>query len=438
VTRPGSYIDYTYNARNWITAVHNRLTGGATMYDADYYYSDGALWDHTGNPLKRVENSGASDFTTTLRYDSVSRQTEETKRDSGSNLVYTLGYGYDAVGNRISETRDGQALSFTYDDNNKLTYVSATSPTASATMAYDDAGNMTSVSGTLYENKTMVFNDDDRVTSIAYGGVTDTYTYNWEGQRTRAYLAGTYHRYLYHGERVLQDLNDYGDVQTCYTLEDGSYSGSLLIINFPSSNIPRFPLYDEIGSARGLVDSSGTVTDSYDMDTFGTELGSTGSTPNPYRYGAAWGYITDPSGLLQLGARFYWPEVGRFVSQDPERDDESWYVYVADDPVSSIDPTGLKKLPPDWMKPCRDKLLRDRKRCGRNIRNDTLECAGGYWLCVRYTKSPHACLAFWLVCQFWRQVGLWNCLNDAWNDFFQCIEDEAGKPFVARHFPATR
>jgi len=27
--------------------------------------------------------------------------------------------------------------------------------------------------------------------------------------------------------------------------------------------------------------------------------------PNPYRFGGVWGYMTDPSGLVQLGARFY-------------------------------------------------------------------------------------------------------------------------------------
>ena len=82
----------------------------------------------------------------------------------------------------------------------------------------------------------------------------------------------------------------------------------------------RFPLYDEIGSARGLIDASGTVTDTYDMDTFGRALASTGTTPNPYKFGAAWGYITDPSGLLQLGARYYWPEVGSNTASciDPE------------------------------------------------------------------------------------------------------------------------
>ena len=58
--------------------------------------------------------------------------------------------------------------------------------------------------------------------------------------------------------------------------------------------------------------------------------------------GGAWGYITDPSGMLQLGARFYWPEVGRFVQQDPARAELNSYAYASGNPVSAIDPTGLK------------------------------------------------------------------------------------------------
>ena len=54
----------------------------------------------------------------------------------------------------------------------------------------------------------------------------------------------------------------------------------------------------------------------------------------------AWGYITDPSGMLQLGARYYWPEVGRFVSQDPIGDGVNWYIYAEDNPLVWVDPTG--------------------------------------------------------------------------------------------------
>ena len=51
--------------------------------------------------------------------------------------------------------------------------------------------------------------------------------------------------------------------------------------------------------------STGTVTDSYTIDAFGRLFSSTGSTRYPYRLGGDWGYQTDPTGLLQLGAWFY-------------------------------------------------------------------------------------------------------------------------------------
>jgi len=44
--------------------------------------------------------------------------------------------------------------------------------------------------------------------------------------------------------------------------------------------------------------------------------------------------------MLQLGARYYWPEVGSFISQDPIGEGGSWYAYVGSNPVVRIDPSG--------------------------------------------------------------------------------------------------
>jgi RHS repeat-associated protein len=77
------------------------------------------------------------------------------------------------------------------------------------------------------------------------------------------------------------------------------------------------------------------------------EGGISSTYANSMRYGAAWGYLTDPSGLQQLGARFYWPELGRFLRQDPIGDGMNWYAYAGNNPVVYVDPHGLKSYN-DW------------------------------------------------------------------------------------------
>jgi RHS repeat-associated protein len=39
------------------------------------------------------------------------------------------------------------------------------------------------------------------------------------------------------------------------------------------------------------------------------------------------------SHVQQLGARFYWPELGRFITQDPIGDGMNWYGYWYANPL---------------------------------------------------------------------------------------------------------
>jgi len=45
-----------------------------------------------------------------------------------------------------------------------------------------------------------------------------------------------------------------------------------------------------------------------------------------------------------LGARYYWPEIGRFIQQDPIGDGINWYAYVGNNPLVWIDPEGLLRF----------------------------------------------------------------------------------------------
>jgi len=159
----------------------------------------------------------------------------------------------------------------------------------------------------------------------------------------RATVGGTTWRYIYNGDRVMEETNDSGGVLARHTTASGSYYQPWLHMQ-RSGGLSRFPLQDGVGTARRLVDAAGTATDAYSLDAFGRYMGGWGNpTQNPYRFGAAWGYLTDTpgSGLLQLGARYYWPEVGRFLQQDPVGDGMNWYLYAVANPVSFIDPEGL-------------------------------------------------------------------------------------------------
>jgi hypothetical protein len=45
--------------------------------------------------------------------------------------------------------------------------------------------------------------------------------------------------------------------------------------------------------------------------------------------------------MHQLGARLYWPEVGRLFQQHPVRDGMNQYAYGGENPVVWVDPEGL-------------------------------------------------------------------------------------------------
>ena len=103
-------------------------------------------------------------------------------------------------------------------------------------------------------------------------------------------------------------------------------------------------IYDGLGSTRQLVNTSGTVTDSYGYSAFGEMASHTGTTANPFLFNAQ--QFDSASGDYYLRARYYDQGNGRFISQDPYAGDNEdpislhRYLYASSNPVNRVDPSG--------------------------------------------------------------------------------------------------
>ena len=117
-----------------------------------------------------------------------------------------------------------------------------------------------------------------------------------------------------------------------------------------SSTERYYPITDHHGSVRLLTDSSGNVVNSYTYTPYGEVTASSSSPTIPYLYTSE---QQDETGLIYLRARYYDPELGRFISRDPFRGtintplSQNPYQYALDNPVMHSDPSG-KFVPALW------------------------------------------------------------------------------------------
>jgi len=103
--------------------------------------------------------------------------------------------------------------------------------------------------------------------------------------------------------------------------------------------------YDHLGSVTGLSDETGLLTTQYSYTAFGLTRTSSGPTQgNLYRYSSK--AYDGAAGLYYYGARYYDPQVGRWLTQDPLGivDGPNRYLFVSNDPVNYVDPWGLEQL----------------------------------------------------------------------------------------------
>jgi len=219
--------------------------------------------------------------------------------------------------------------SYNYQPFNKLT------STANGTYTYDNNGNLLSKTDSL-GTTTFTWNEENQLTQVSLpGGLTVNYKYDGLGRHIqRITNAGADERYVYDGHNVLLDLNADWSVATTY-LSDLGLDNKLRQTS--STTGISYYLTDHLGSTAGLTDASGSPIEQVNYDSFGN-----GTSSARTRYGYT-GRERDPdTGLFYYRARWYDPQQGRFVSEDPIglAGGINLFAYVENSPLLFSDPSG--------------------------------------------------------------------------------------------------
>ena len=321
-------VRYSYNANNQLAKVQdweNRIT----IY----------TYDNNGRLSSETRPDGS---TQTYTYNANGQLTQTVDKAEDDSIINEYSFEYDADGNIITENSafepDVNSITIpsetmVYGDANRLISYNGTS------ISYDADGNMLS---TPLGDKwgALTYNSENMLMEVTVSGsAIAAYTYDAEGNRSAKTEKGVTTTYVVDTNAALS--------RVLMATENGEmtyYIYGLGLIAQENSDGYKTYHYDSRGSTTAITEINGNVTDRIYYDPYGSIVSRTGTTDTPFLYVGQYGVETDESGLYYMRARYYNPQIQRFINVDPVRDNNNWYTYADGNSISSIDPMGTM----DW------------------------------------------------------------------------------------------
>jgi RHS repeat-associated protein len=299
---------FSYNSqREWLENV-SVSAFGSTLYQAGYEYYPNGLIEGTYSSTNKMNLK--------FEYDGMDRLT-----DVSGDLPQII--KYDGLGNI---TFNSQVGTYNYKTGVKCGQIApknfcphAVKKTLSADtqrlqeFTYDDNGNLTlsvQTDNGLRKQRSIEWNVDNQPIKIQdYAGVWTNVRYDAFGQRTYRERAG----------QVTQYYGDY--MELSYHPGGGTrnttqyyYAGPLLVARKEAADTYWYH-QDHLASTRSMTDQSSTVVASFDYTPFGEVIPYTNPVKTDIQYSS---HRNDQdNGLIDMNARYYDPQLARFISADP-------------------------------------------------------------------------------------------------------------------------
>jgi RHS repeat-associated protein len=330
------------------------------LQDIDYIY------DAVGNIVSLVEKSGtAASKTAAYVYDDLYRllTTTVTAATAGEDYVRTQTYG--PTGNILTKSDVG---SYDYAQLGKTNPQAVTkiTNTDGSTMAfeYDANGNLTKETQTNADGtsvlKILTWDELDRIVSIAVTNVagmlsTVSFVYDQGGRRLSKSVTNSFG-----SKTTLYPFADYEVTDENKTKVSVSANNMHLatIEKPPASSLQPpavfFSHTDHLGGGNILTDSDGAQSQTLDYYPFGSIRVDEQYSDFDETKKFTGHEFDDVTGYYYAQARYYHPDIGRFVSEDPlgwrvseqvskfSKMPQAFnkYSYTANNPIILIDPNG--------------------------------------------------------------------------------------------------
>jgi RHS repeat-associated protein len=303
------------------------------VFNADTLFKTLYAQDSLGRITEITETIQGQTRKFNYEYDSAGRLSEMSRNDT---LLAV--YEYDANGNRLNHYTPSATTTGTYDSQDRLlTY-------GNATYSYTRNGELLAkVVGT--DTTRYIYDAFGNLTSVRLpNGMYIEYMLDGKNRRVGKKINGTLVKgWLYGGQlNIVAELDSVGNVVSRFIYGTKAHVPDYFVRGDSTYRI----ISNHLGSVRLVVNvASGTVTQWIDYDEFGNVTRDT--NPGFQPFGFAGGLYDGNTKLVRFGARDYDAESGRWTAKDPIRfagGQANIYVYVHNDPINLIDPTGLADL----------------------------------------------------------------------------------------------
>ncbi len=347
-------MTYSYDAADRLTGVSNEFLGDNSII-SQYTYA----YDLNSNRSQMIELQNGQTETTTYTYDICDRMTDyNIARVDGVSETTT--YTLDQVANRLSEivTEDTVTVTnktYVYDDTHWLTTVTDNLTSQNIDYSYDANGNTTQKldnTQTTAESTLFAYDSRDQLVQMIRGPpaaettVLGQFDYDYRGVRVRHNNSSRGNiNYFYDGTSIIEERNDASQLVAFYR-----YADRLLSLQTPTDT--TYYHQAALGSTTNLTNAAGTAEISYRLDPWGQVREQTGTSANRQIFTGQ--EHDENTGLIYFGARYYDPDTGRFISQDPNLGNPSTppslhrYLYTFANPTRYVDLFGFETTDADY------------------------------------------------------------------------------------------